>query len=230
LNLEVIYQDEEVVVVNKPHGLLTHSSNLAKDAETSALFELKNQLQQFLFTVHRLDRKTSGVLIFALNKTCQSRLSQMFREGRVSKTYHAIVRGFTAPQATIDYPIKDLKSVIKEAISHYRTIEKFELPFQTGIHTTSRYALVELIPETGRYHQLRMHMAHDMHPIIGDRPHGCNKQNRFFKTHFKMDTMLLHAQKIEFAHPTTQEPLVLEAPYSETFEMMLNMMRRDNLV
>ncbi len=220
--LEIIYEDQHFIAVNKPCGLLMHRSQIARDAETSLLRELKLQTNKFLYTIHRLDRKTSGVVVFALDKESQSKASSLFEQRRVSKTYHAIVRGFTKDIGTIDYPIKNETGKTKDAISYYRTLEHFEVPIAFGKHNSSRYSLVELKPETGRYHQLRMHMAHIFHPIIGDRPHGCNKQNKLFKEHFNSMTMFLHANELTLHFET---PLLLKAAYHKEFEKMIQILQ-----
>ncbi|MCE7059723.1 pseudouridine synthase [Dyadobacter sp. CY343] len=221
--LPILYQDEYLVAVNKPHGLLVHRTSLAVDTDQFAVQILRDQLGQRVYPVHRLDRKTAGVLLFALNEEVNSLMQQQFQNGQVEKTYHAIVRGFTPDSGEIDYPLKRDDGVVQEAFTAFRTLQRTEVPFQTGKHATSRYSLVELKPTTGRMHQLRKHMAHIMHPIIGDRPHGCNKQNRFFKERFGMETMLLHAYFVAFAHPVTGIPVQIYADLSpemgNTFEL-----------
>jgi len=230
LELEVTYQDDFLIAINKPHGLLVHKTNLAMDADNSVLKVLRAQLNKPIFTIHRLDRKTSGVLLIALDKKVQRELSKQFMERSVHKTYLALVRGFTSAHGTIDYAVKDLKGKIKDATTHYKTLKKYELDLPFGKHLTSRYSLVELKPETGRYHQLRMHMAHIFHPIVGDRPHGCNKQNRLFKERFDLMEMMLHAKDIEFFHPALNRRMQVCAPLSDTFNRMLNTFEKENIL
>jgi tRNA pseudouridine65 synthase len=229
--LPILYQDEYLVAVNKPHGLLVHRTSLAVDTDQFAVQILRDQLGQRVYPVHRLDRKTAGVLLFALNEEVNSLMQQQFQNGQVEKTYHAIVRGFTPDSGEIDYPLKRDDGVVQEAFTAFRTLQRTEVPFQTGKHPTSRYSLVELKPTTGRMHQLRKHMAHIMHPIIGDRPHGCNKQNRFFKERFGMETMLLHAYFVAFAHPVTGMRVQIYADLSpemgNTFELFNFISRAD---
>lgn len=148
-------------------------------------------------------------------------MQQQFAEGLVKKKYHAIVRGFTEDSMEIDYPLKRDDGVVQEAFTALKTLRKTEVPLQIGKHPTSRFSLVELTPSTGRMHQLRKHMAHIFHPIIADRPHGCNKQNKYFKEQLDMDTMLLHAIELEFNHPVTQKPIHIEADYQPEFKRML---------
>lgn len=219
--LEIIYQDVHWVAVNKPHGLLVHRSSIAADTDEFAVQLLRDQLSQKVYPVHRLDRKTGGVLLFALDDAVNRATQLLFQEGQVAKTYHAIVRGFTADQGEIDYPLKQDDGVVQEAFTSYETLERVEIPVPFGRFNTSRYSLVRLTPTTGRMHQLRKHMAHILHPIIGDRPHGCNKQNKFFKEVFQMNTMLLHAKSLVIRHPVTGKEVFIEANYQLEFLRML---------
>lgn len=219
--LEIIFRDDTVVVINKPHGLLVHKSPIAADTDEFAVQILRDQIGQRVSPVHRLDRKTGGLLVFALTDAANQQLQGQFMNGTVSKIYHAIVRGFTPDEGEIDYPLKRDDGVVQQAFTRYRTLSRTELDLPLGKHATSRYSWVALSPETGRMHQLRKHMAHIFHPIIGDRPHGCNKQNKLFKEHFAMDTMLLHARQLELRHPVSGMPLSLEADYQTEFKRML---------
>ena len=218
--LEIIYQDDDIIAINKPPGLLVHPSRIAADATESAMQNLRDQIGHWVYPVHRLDRKTSGVLVFALNKEVQSQLNLSFKESSVVKRYIAIVRGFTEDEGEIDYALTNLEGKTQEAKTTYKTLKKTEIPLAFGKHQTSRYSLIELFPSTGRYHQLRKHMAHIFHPIIGDRPHGCNKQNKLFKNEFGMNEMLLHAQSLSFEHPITKVELKLEASFHAEFLRM----------
>ncbi|TLV04023.1 pseudouridylate synthase [Dyadobacter luticola] len=222
--LPIIYQDEFLVAINKPHGLLVHRSFIANDTDQFAVQMLRDQLGRKVYPVHRLDRKTGGVLLFALNEEVNSLMQQQFQEGNVQKTYHAVVRGFTESEGFIDYPLKKEDGTSQEALTNYRTLKHAEVPFAVGKHPTSRYSLVELKPTTGRMHQLRKHMAHILHPIIGDRPHGCNKQNKYFKEQLNMDTMLLHASQLAFRHPVNNAPVMIAAPIQSEFSRMLDLL------
>ncbi|KAA0993865.1 pseudouridylate synthase [Dyadobacter sp. UC 10] len=225
--LPILYQDEYLVAINKPHGMLVHRTQLAADSDQFAVQILRDQLGQRVYPVHRLDRKTSGVLLFALSEEINSLMQQQFQNGLVKKTYQAIVRGFTPDSCEIDYPLKRDDGTVQEAFTAFKTLQRTEVPFQTGAHPTSRYSLVELKPTTGRMHQLRKHMAHIMHPIIGDRPHGCNKQNRFFKEKFGMETMLLHAMDIQFNHPVVNSVMEIRGEVSPEFGRMSDVLKLD---
>jgi tRNA pseudouridine65 synthase len=182
---------------------------------------LRDQLGQRVYPVHRLDRKTGGVLLFALNEAMNAAMQQRFADGQVSKTYLAIVRGYTDDRQEIDYPLRRDDGTVQDAFTVVKTLQRTEVSIPFGKHATSRYSLVELTPTTGRMHQLRKHMAHVLHPIIGDRPHGCNKQNKLFTERFGMNTMLLHAYRIAFRHPVTNEQITLAAPWQDEFARML---------
>ncbi|MBC8152653.1 MAG: pseudouridylate synthase [Bacteroidetes bacterium] len=224
--LPVLHQSADLVAINKPHGLQVHRSPMASDASEFAVQRLRDQLGQRVYPVHRLDRKTGGVLLFALTEAMNTTMQQQFADGAVAKTYLAIVRGYTNDEQAIDYPLRrddgyGESGVLQDAFTQLRTLQRTEVPLPFGKHTTSRYSLVELTPTTGRMHQLRKHMAHILHPIIGDRPHGCNKQNKLFLDHFGMNTMLLHASSVQFKHPATGESIAITAPCQAEFDRML---------
>ena len=219
--LSIVYQDTHLVAINKPPGLLVHRSRIARDATEFAMQLLRDQLRERVYPVHRLDRKTSGVLLFARDEGTNSSMQKQFAEGLVYNRYLAIVRGYTEDSFEIDYALRhDDTGALQEAFTRGQTLHRTEIPIPQGTHTTSRYSLVELTPTTGRMHQLRKHMAHVFHPIIGDRPHGCNKQNRFFKEQFGLTEMLLHAQELRFAHPVSGNEVVIQAPLLEEFQRM----------
>ena len=222
--LEILYKDEYIVAVNKPHGLLVHQSPIARDAEEFALQMLRDQLGITVYPSHRLDRKTSGILVFALDKPTDRIMQQKFQNKEVEKKYVALVRGFAPAEMTIDYALKNENEVVQEAVTHFKTLEYFDINIPFGKHKTSRYSLVGAIPETGRMHQLRKHFAHIFHPIIGDRPHGCNKQNKFWLENFQMKTMLLHACELSFKHPYTNELVTIKADISEEFRRALSLL------
>lgn len=219
--LEILFQCEHLVAINKPNGLLVHRSPIASDADVFAVQLLRDQLGRKVYPVHRLDRKTSGVLLFALDEATNREMQRKFMDGQITKTYHAIVRGYTPDKGEIDYPLKRDDGVTQDALTYFETLMRTEVPFAVGKHPTSRYSLVQLNPATGRMHQLRKHMAHILHPIIGDRPHGCNKQNRYFKEQLNMMQMMLHALSLEFVHPFTNESTYISAPYQLEFSRML---------
>lgn len=222
--LEIVFQDDYLIAINKPHGLLVHRSSIAQDTKEFALQQLKAQIGRHVSPVHRLDRKTSGVLLFALEKEAERAMHQKFMNGELEKEYLAIVRGYSPDDMEIDYPLKKENGAIQEAFTAFKTLKRAELPIPLGKYDTSRYSLIEAKPTTGRMHQLRKHFAHIFHPIIGDRKHGCNKQNRFFKERFEMTTMLLHASKLQFNHPITEQEITISAPIQKEFLRMMKLM------
>jgi len=218
-NLEIIFDHEALIAINKPHGLLVHRSAYAQDVQEFALQRLRDQVGYRVYPVHRLDRKTSGVLLFAKDSGTNAYMQGLFQQRKVHKTYIAWVRGFVPEQGEINYPL-EVEGKFQEAITHYQLIRHIEIALPFGRHATSRYSLVRLQPLTGRFHQLRKHMAHTRHPIIGDRPHGCNKQNKLWKEQFGLTTMLLHAQKLSFPW-RNEENINIEADFQPEFKQVL---------
>ncbi len=216
--LEILFQDEYLVAINKPRDLLVHKSFIASDIQEYAIQILRDQIGQYVYPVHRLDRKTSGVLLFALNKEVLKQLNAIFATRQVEKKYIAIVRGYTIEEETIDYALTNDSGQLQEAKTLYKTLQRVEVDIPFGKHKTSRYSLVEAYPETGRQHQLRKHFKHIFHPILGSRPHGCNKQNKLWLDEFGLTAMLLHAVELTFDHPITQEQIHLSATIDEQYE------------
>lgn len=222
--LEIIYEDEDIVAINKPHGLMVHRSKIANDATEFALQLLRDQIGQKVYPAHRLDRKTSGVLLFSKTKEVDRMIQHQFMNHNIDKTYFAIVRGHLPEKGTIDYAIgEDDKK--KEACTYYEVQEQFEINVPLGKHPTSRYALIKVQPTSGRFHQIRKHMAHIFHPIIGDRPHGCSKQNRMWKIRYGMESMMLHAAELEIQHPDGKLRNLKASPSPE-FERVLAILRK----
>lgn len=224
MELEIIYQDEYFVAINKPHDLLVHRSPIAADVSVFALQLLRDQLNQFVYPVHRLDRKTAGVLLFGLDKETTRLLQKGIEEKTTIKQYLAIVRGHFPPQVLVDYPLTNDDGKKQDAVTKFVLVQRSEIEVALGLHPTSRYSLIQAFPETGRMHQIRKHCNHLRHPIIGDRPHGCNKQNKLFKERWEMTTMMLHAQSLIMNHPITGVPLVLEAGLSEEFKRVMGLL------
>ncbi|MEZ4938413.1 MAG: pseudouridine synthase [Crocinitomicaceae bacterium] len=219
--LHILFENDDLIAINKPHGLLVHWTKLDKHANEFALQILRDQIGQEVHPCHRLDRKTSGVLLFAKSKEALVEVRKEFEANRVRKVYHAIVRGHTPENLEIDYPLTE-NDKTQEACSNLKTIQRFEIDLPSGKFITSRYSLVELSPKTGRYHQLRKHMAHIFHPILGDRPHGCNKQNKLWKENYQMTTMMLCALELTFTFRGTH--IHIKAPHSNSFQKVLEIL------
>ncbi|MBP6116358.1 MAG: tRNA pseudouridine(65) synthase TruC [Neisseriaceae bacterium] len=226
--IEILYQDEHLVAVNKPAGWLVHRSWLDRHETVFVMQTVRDQINQHVFTVHRLDRPTSGVLLMALSREVAQKLSQQFEAHEVSKTYLAWVRGYVHEAQHIDYPLlQELDKIadelatkapeVQSAVTDCLPLAQAELPIAVGRYQSARYSLVELRPETGRKHQLRRHMKHIFHPIIGDTTHGDLHQNRGFAAHVGVSRMLLHAHTLSLAHPVTGQPLCLKAPVDDAW-------------
>ncbi|MGZ3757383.1 MAG: pseudouridine synthase [Mucilaginibacter sp.] len=225
--LDILYRDENLIAINKPHGLLVHRSSIAADADEFAIQLLRDQIGVKVNPVHRIDRKTGGVLLFALDKPTEIAMQQQFMENQVQKSYMAVVRGYTPDKEEINYPLRKENGTLQDALTNYITLQRAEIDVPLGSHATSRYSLIEVKPETGRMHQIRKHLSHVFHPIIGDRTHGCNKQNKLFKERWEMTTMLLHAASLSFIHPVTRKQISIEAPLQQEFKRVNHLMGWD---
>ena len=221
--IEIIYEDEFLVAINKEAGLLVHRSWLDKGETRFAMQLTRDAVGCHVFPVHRLDKPTSGVLLFAKSSAVARSLTEAFTEHKVTKQYLAVVRGYMSEQGTVDYALSfqpdaiadkfaNLDKPAQEAVTHWQSLAQIELPFAVSKkHETSRYSLMRLTPETGRKHQLRRHMRHLFHHIVGDTSHGDGRHNRFFRTQYGCARMLLHAQTLALSHPVTGEPLLIKA-------------------
>lgn len=221
--LTVLFEDDYFVAVDKPSGLLVHRSWIAREATEFALQKVRDQIGQRVYPVHRLDRPTSGILLFAKDADTARAMTDIFTSRQIEKVYHAVVRGYI-DDGVLDYPLKEELDKIadaqanqdkepQEAVTEYSCIQRIELPFAVGKrHPTSRYSLVELRPKTGRKHQLRRHMSHLRHPIIGDSNHGDGRHNRFFREHFGLNRLMLAATSLRFDHPHTKTAVHIELP------------------
>lgn len=221
--IDIIYEDEFLVAINKEAGLLVHRSWLDKGETRFAMQLTRDAVGCHVFPVHRLDKPTSGVLLFAKRSDVTRTLNEAFTEHRVTKQYLAVVRGFMPEQGTIDYALSFQPDAIadkfansdkpaQEAVTDWQSLAQVELPFAVSKkHNTSRYSLIRLTPKTGRKHQLRRHMRHVFHHIVGDTSHGDGRHNRFFRSQYGCARMLLHAESLAFNHPVTGKPLLLKA-------------------
>ena len=226
-SLEILYQDEYLVAVNKPSGLLVHKSPIDKKETQFALQIVRDQIGQYVYPLHRLDKPTSGVLLFAVDQSIVNEFSLMFRSGEVFKTYLALVRGYTNISGLIDHPLKQMLDTkaqkkegitkeVQEAQTEFERLATVELPYPVSRYPVARYSMVKLQPKTGRKHQLRRHMKHMMHPIVGDTKHGRGEHNKFFREKFHVHRLLLHASSLVFEHPVSKEKVLIQAPLDET--------------
>ncbi len=227
--LEILYQDKYLVAINKPSGLLVHKSPIDKHETQFALQLIRDQIGQYVYPIHRLDKPTSGVLLFALNAQMAQTMSLLFRSAQIHKEYIAIVRGFTEDESLIDYPLKQMLDTkeqkqqgitkeVQEAQTRYARLATVELPFPVSRYPVARYSLIKLFPQTGRKHQLRRHMKHIFHPIVGDTKHGRGEHNNLFREKFACHRLLLHSDTLKFVHPLHHEEVVIHAPLDDMFK------------
>ncbi|MGW7675557.1 tRNA pseudouridine(65) synthase TruC [Shewanella sp. S23-S33] len=227
--IEILYEDEHLVAIHKPAGLLVHRSYLARRERFFAMQLTRDLVGCHVFPVHRLDRPTSGVLLFAKSSEVANALCEQFASHTVEKQYLALVRGNMHESGVLDYALKveldelgdknaDPNKAAQEAVTAYEPLLNTEIPYPSGRYSTSRFALVRLSPKTGRKHQLRRHMAHLRHPIVGDTTHGDGKQNAFFREHFGINRLWLIAKKLTFTHPITQTRLSIETELESEWE------------
>lgn len=219
--LTLLYRDEHYIAVDKPSGLQVHRSWISEENEAFLLQRLRDQIGQRVYTIHRLDRPTSGVILFALSSEAARAMCALFENREVDKTYLGIVRGYTDETGHIDYALQEEPhKPAQEAITDYRTLAKVELPIPVGRYSTARYSLVAISPLTGRSRQIRKHFHHIFHPLIGDTSHGEGRHNRLFRKHFGINRLLLHAWELRFRHPVSGELLTIRAPLPVEFKRL----------
>jgi tRNA pseudouridine65 synthase len=216
---EILRKEPEFVAIHKPQGFHVHQPESPRrrvSREIICLPNLRDQIQEYLYPVHRLDVGTEGVLLFALSKAAAHNLCLQFQGGEVHKTYFALVRGWPDDEGLIDIPLElDSTNVAVQARTRYRTHARVELPYAVGKrHASARYSLVEAKPETGRFHQVRRHFARLAHPLVGDRVHGDSHHNRFFREELEAPGLWLKAKAVEFKHPANGERVRIESQWT----------------
>ncbi len=210
--LEILYHDGHYVAVHKPCGLFVHPSALEARA-ANCLDLLRDRLTEPPYTVHRLDRATSGVLLFALGPEAAHRIGRLFADREVEKRYLAVVRGHPPLQGRVERALRERDTgAVREAVTEFRRLRTAVLEAQVGPYPQAWYALVEAAPLTGRRHQIRRHLAHISHPIVGDTSYGDNAHNVYFREAFGMRRLLLLASELSFTHPFTGAPVTIRAP------------------
>lgn len=210
--LIILWRDERYVAVAKPAGLLMHRSPIAERVEEFLMQRLRDQLRRHVYLIHRLDRPTSGVVLFAFDPEAARAACAHWEERTVEKTYLAVVRGWPAQTGTIDYPLAEEPGRPEQpAITHWQRLATVDLPVPVGRYASARYALLAVRPETGRLHQIRKHCHHVSHHLIGDTTHGDGRHNRLFRERYDCRRLLLHAWRLRLAHPLSGAPLDLAA-------------------
>ncbi len=222
-SLRILYLDEHLVAVHKPAGLLVHRTALARGEREFLLQRLRDQLGQRVYPVHRLDRPTSGVMVFALSPESATPLADAFAERRVAKSYLAVVRGIGPEAERLEYPLREedgrrpkAEMPPMDAVTEVRRLDSVELPVPVDRYPHSRYSLMEARPLTGRRHQIRRHLSRRGYPIIGDAKHGKGNHNRFFAERLETPRLLLAATGLAFVHPVSGRPLHLSCGLDAT--------------
>ncbi len=228
--IDILFQDDRLVAIDKPAGWLVHRSNLDRHETRILVQALRDQLGRRVYPAHRLDKGTSGAMLFALDPATASDLGRQFEQQTVHKTYRAVVRGWPPESGRIDHPIRSERdeygdiapdAEAQPAITEFRRLATIELPAAVDRYPTARYALMELHPLTGRRHQLRRHMKHISHPIIGDATHGKGRHNRWFQSHFGCDRLLLACTELVFRHPADGSEVTIHAAVGDQFAELL---------
>jgi tRNA pseudouridine65 synthase len=213
--LRLLFHDQHVVIADKPAGLAVHRGWAAE--RDVAMVRVRDAIGAHVYPVHRLDRGTSGTLVFALSSEMASVLSRLFATGAVEKTYLALVRSVPPMEGVIDHPLppgEDSHAPRVEARTTFVRREVF-----------GRYSLVEARPETGRLHQIRRHLKHIACPIIGDVNYGKGEHNRLFRDYFGLHRMFLHAARVRFPHPVLGTLMDVQAPLPPELEATLAQLR-----
>lgn len=221
--LTILYEDDILLAIDKPAGLLVHRTKLDARESRFALQVLRDQVGFRVWPIHRLDKPTSGILLFAKSAEVARDLSDLFAGRDVQKTYTALVRGWTADERRIDHPLKEIRDrttdgkvrpdkPAQDAVTVFRTLGTCEVCRPVGRYPTARYSLVEIQPETGRKNQIRRHFKHIFHPVIGDRKFGDRAHNAFFREELGVHRLLLAAIRLQFDHPLSGERVDIHCP------------------
>lgn len=212
--IRIVFDDAALLAVDKPAGLLMHRSAIAADERDFLLERLQAQVGGPLFLAHRLDRATSGLVLLAKSRDVAASLGRQFMQRAIVKRYLAVVRGWPPVEGIVDYALPDVRErgPRKPALTRWRTLATATVPIALGKYPEQRYALVEALPQTGRYRQIRKHFHHLSHHLVGDTSHGRGDHNRLWRMHFGVHRLLLHAWGLELAHPVSGAPLALAAP------------------
>lgn len=217
----VLFRDDRLAAVSKPCGLMVHRTSISRDREFLSEI-LREELGRRIWTVHRLDRATSGVLLVALDRNAAADLGSQFEAGEIGKRYLAVVRGWTEDGGEIDKPLRASRNRFQDAVTRFRCLARTELPVAVPPYATARYSLLDIQPLTGRGHQIRRHLNHISHPIVGDVNHGDRRHNRLFRSRFGCHRLLLHAYAIAFRHPDDGESMQIESAPPDNFSRVVD--------
>ncbi|TBR38605.1 pseudouridylate synthase [Marinomonas agarivorans] len=231
--LDILYQDDHLVIINKPSGLLVHRTALASQELDAVVQRLNQQLGKWVYPVHRLDRGTSGALLLALSSDIATMLCSLFEQQAVEKHYLCLVRGHPQSIGTIDSPLAKLNEVKgrarfkiegteKAAVTHFQSLSQYILPHPVSKYPSTRCSLLKVNTEQGRKHQIRRHFKHIRHPLLGDTRYGCRHHNKLLTSLALPVRLLLHAHSMTFTHPITKENICVTAPIENSFQSVLN--------
>lgn len=234
--LHVLYQDEHLIAVFKPAGLIVHRSKMTLPHEPVLLQALRDQIGQFVYPVHRLDRPTAGIVLFGLHSEAAARMVQRFTDRQISKYYQALVRGYTDDTFVVDRPLQDKfgeewepgstdENPYQEARTEFQCLGRFNVPWESNGFPSSRYSLLEIKPITGRWHQIRRHLNHVANPVIGDHRHGDHRHNQMMHQKTGVYRMLLTAVRVDFRHPYTDEILTIASGRGSEFDKAIEALR-----
>lgn len=214
--LNFVYEDDYFLAVDKPANFFVQppsQSDYFIDPQRVCLYHLQTHFAQKIYPVHRLDSPTSGLVLFAKSQDTAAKLSALFKQRKISKTYRAVVRGFTSESGSIDHALQNPKTkILTEALTNYKTLSHLEVNTAVLKYPTSRYSLVEIFPKTGRWHQIRRHFDMISHPLIGDILHGDSYHNRYFRDELGLSGLWLRATELQFIHPLNGEKIHIKAP------------------
>ena len=218
MSLEIIYQDNYCLLVTKPNNVLVHHAHHSRNKidEVSLIQLIENQFGKRYYPIHRLDRKTSGIILLASKREYVASFQALFTNNEIQKIYYGVVRGFSQEHLIIDSPVKGRDALVyKDAETQLKLLDKIILEIPVKPYKSSRYSLVELKPKTGRMHQLRIHMNKVSTPLINDAKYGDKNHDLMYAEQFGWRNLFLHAGSLEFIHPFTNQKLTLKSSFSE---------------
>ena len=223
---EIIYRDEYLVAINKPVDLPVHkNSHMPKDAPYLTKWG-GQYFDSSVYNVHRLDAKTSGVVLMAFSSEIAGKLTQQFERGLINKKYVTLVREFPGEKGLLDKPVMNKrKGKLVPAKTVFNTVRTIETDITYKTFENIKLSLVELRPHTGKWHQLRQHMALERNDIVGDNHHGDRTMNHIIEERTGIKRLMLHAQSLVFNHPITEQDVLLESDLPDDFNIMLELLQ-----
>lgn len=215
----ILYEDSDYIAIDKLPGHHVHppeNSRWRVSKELVCLYSVRDYLGHYVYPIHRLDAATGGVVLFGKHPEAAAKIQVLLQTQSIHKGYLAVARGYTPSAGIIDQPLlSDSSDLQLPSLTHFETLAQIDLPYAISKkHDTTRYSLVKVVPKTGRYHQIRRHLASLSHPLVGDIKHGDSRHNRFFREELKISGLLLHSFELNFKHPYTNTPVNLFTPWS----------------